>query len=332
MFVDKTGRQGDPANDVPIVVQAGNNFYWRDEQGVYQPLILYPEIIEVSDTTGFQTEGLLDQILNPFKSDRADPDLALKVGFAYGIGESAFDTAKGIAKIGQLGVDLTGHDRTDTALAIGRQLEGMDIEDILIQLDPVYHVYVEFYEATQAETPFERGRHAGRGTVAAVDTALIAAGAVGTYRSLTANATVAIAGLGDCAACTAARAINEIIPGAEIDAQDLVRNVGLPRKSISGYEEAEAFARHYFSENGLVLDVGLPTFRPVAEEGLEGQYVIFFRGGAEGGHVIYGEVTSSGLRLIDDQLGKSWSSLESAKSQLGLEPKRSYRIKGVRWR
>jgi len=140
---------------------------------------------------------------------------------------------------------------------------------------------------------------------------------------------IGICGRGDCAAQTAARAIQEIT-GEEISAADLVREHGLPTKVISGFKDAVAEAKHYFSRVGLELSPKPGGFASVSEGGTEGSYVIFLKGGEEGGHVVYGQVIESVIRVVDDQLGKVWSSLEAVQKDLGLAARSAYRITEIK--
>ncbi len=122
----------------------------------------------------------------------------------------------------------------------------------------------------------------------------------------------------DCAARTAARAIREMT-GIEMDAAELEGKFGLPASALQGFDAATAYCRNWFTGMGIRLAETPGGFAPMAEGGKEGSYVLFMRGGASGGHVVYGEVTPSGLRIVDDQLGRSWTSVRAAQDALGME-------------
>jgi hypothetical protein len=57
--------------------------------------------------------------------------------------------------------------------------------------------------------------------------------------------------------------------------------------------------------------------------------VIFMKGGATGGHVVYGEVTATGVKVIDNQIGSVWASLEAAQGKLGMQATAAYRVESV---
>lgn len=56
---------------------------------------------------------------------------------------------------------------------------------------------------------------------------------------------------------------------------------------------------------------------------------MFFSGGSTGGHVAYGEVTPTGGRVVDNQLGVALDSLAAAETQLGMEARHAYRVESV---
>ncbi len=139
---------------------------------------------------------------------------------------------------------------------------------------------------------------------------------------------IAVGGFRDCAAQTASRAILEMT-GVEVSAGHLVRTFGLPRSVLSKYDDAVSFARNYFEALGIKLAARSGGFVEIARGGVPGRYAIFLKGGREGGHVIFGEVSSSGIRVIDDQLQKSWTTLAAAERALGMEATSAYRIESI---
>jgi hypothetical protein len=133
----------------------------------------------------------------------------------------------------------------------------------------------------------------------------------------------------DCAAQTASRLVLEM-NGAAIDAGYFFRRFGLPRQTISTYEAAQAYARNWFEQVGIKLAPKSGGFGPVAAGGTEGHYVVFFKGGASGGHVVYGRVSPNGILVIDNQLGgRTWDSLMSAERVLGMQAQAAYRVEHV---
>jgi RHS repeat-associated protein len=134
----------------------------------------------------------------------------------------------------------------------------------------------------------------------------------------------------DCAACTAARAITETT-GIEVEVTDIIKKYGLPQRTIIGFKAALDYAKNYLTEIGIKLSAKPGGFAPIAKGGVEGFYAIFLEGGEAGGHVVFGKVAKSGITVIDDQLGKSWPSLESAVSELQMKPRAAYRIESVEW-
>ena len=135
-----------------------------------------------------------------------------------------------------------------------------------------------------------------------------------------------IGGQRDCAAQTAARIITTLGENSPATSADfLVRTYGLPRTSLSGFNDAVVYARQWFENLGIVLDRNPGGFFPAAQGGVKGSYVLFFRGAADE-HVIYGQVTETGLILIDDQLGRQWTSVMSAQNALHMELVKSYRV------
>jgi hypothetical protein len=138
---------------------------------------------------------------------------------------------------------------------------------------------------------------------------------------------VGAAGTGfDCAPRTAARAITEML-GIEFSEQDIISKFYLPKISIRSFDDARRLALDYFSQLGFKLAPPGGFF----EGGREGYYVIIFKGGEDGGHVVFGQVTKTGIRLVDDQLGKSWISFEAAARDLKMNPYEAaaYRIKQI---
>jgi hypothetical protein len=135
-------------------------------------------------------------------------------------------------------------------------------------------------------------------------------------------------GFTDCAARTASRAVLEMT-GVEVPADQLVRNFGLPMSATQGFEAAVSYARNWFTKMGITLAARVGGFGPVREGGTIGRYVIFFKGGPSGGHVVFGEVTATEVRIIDDQKGKVWSSLMQAQNYLGMKAATSSRIESI---
>jgi hypothetical protein len=129
----------------------------------------------------------------------------------------------------------------------------------------------------------------------------------------------------DCAAQTASRAILEMT-GVDVPASYLVRTFGLPRASIDGYEAAVAYARNWFAAVGLELAPRAGGLLPVAQGGVAGRYVLFLKGGARGGHVVFADLTASEMRVIDNQLGSVWTSVAEAERALGMKATTSSRI------
>lgn len=129
----------------------------------------------------------------------------------------------------------------------------------------------------------------------------------------------------DCGAQTAARIIQEAT-GVQTSASFLARTFGLPRVSIAGYDAAVSYALNWFEGIGIKL---APKPGGFYIRGQAGRYVIFMKGGATGGHVVYGEVSASGLQVIDNQLGAVWKSLEAAQGKLGMQATAAYRVESV---
>jgi hypothetical protein len=132
----------------------------------------------------------------------------------------------------------------------------------------------------------------------------------------------------DCAAHTASRAVLEAT-GIEVSPGYLFRTFGLPRETLSSIRAAIAYAKNYFTKLGIILrpepialEAGLPLTRyPL------GRYVIFMEGA--GGHVVYGEITKDGITIIDDQIGKRWSSIFAAEYDLKMQIRVGYLIDQV---
>ncbi|WP_434445322.1 hypothetical protein [Lentzea sp. E54] len=133
----------------------------------------------------------------------------------------------------------------------------------------------------------------------------------------------------DCAPRTAARVIQEMT-GVEVPADYLLRAFGIPPATIDGYKAAVAYTRNWFASVGIRLSPRPGGFHPVAEGGVPGRYVIFMmeRSGGDG-HVVFGEVTAAGVRIVDDQLGRTWTSLTSAQNALGMEATTVSRVEEV---
>jgi hypothetical protein len=132
----------------------------------------------------------------------------------------------------------------------------------------------------------------------------------------------------DCAAHTASRVILEAT-GIEVSAPELFRAFGLPRQAISKLADAIAYAKNYFTKLGIVLR---PTPVPL-ERGISltryppGRYVIFMEG--IDGHVVYGEIAKDSITIIDDQIGKRWSSITAAQYDLQMRVRVAYLIEQV---
>jgi hypothetical protein len=132
----------------------------------------------------------------------------------------------------------------------------------------------------------------------------------------------------DCAAQTASRAIQEMT-GVEVPAGYLVRTFGLPRTTLSGFNDAMAYAKNWFVAAGIRLANRAGGLAPVAQGGTAGRYVLFLRGGSSGGHVVFAEVTATSMRVIDNQLGTVWGSVEEASRALGMAPASAWRIESI---
>jgi len=143
--------------------------------------------------------------------------------------------------------------------------------------------------------------------------------------SLTAVGAASTSRFSDCAAQTAAR-ITQEMTGVETSAEFLVRAFGLPRTSISGYDAAVAYALNWFEGVGIKLSPKPAYFNPQVPPG---KFVIFLKGGGSGGHVVYGEVSAGGIKVIDHQIGTVWSSLEAAQAKLGMQATAAYRVEAV---
>jgi hypothetical protein len=138
--------------------------------------------------------------------------------------------------------------------------------------------------------------------------------------------------LSDCAAHTAARAIREM-NGAEIDAGWLARTFGLPRVAISNLRDAMSYALNWFEGVGIKLAPKPVDFHYASQRGVPqgviDRYVVFFKGGKDGGHVAYGEITANGTRIIDNQAGLMWTNVVSAQNALQMEITAGFRIESV---
>lgn len=125
----------------------------------------------------------------------------------------------------------------------------------------------------------------------------------------------------DCAARTAARAILELT-GLEVESAGLVETFGLPSESIDGYRMAVAYTRSWFQRLGFTVG-DLVDFEQAVRSRIAGRYLVFFQGR---GHVVYGEITATEVRLIDDQAGRVWRSVMEAQNYLGVKIGGAYRI------
>ncbi|WP_146034352.1 hypothetical protein [Rhodococcus sp. ENV425] len=139
--------------------------------------------------------------------------------------------------------------------------------------------------------------------------------------------------INDCAAHTASIAYREMI-GIEVSAEWLARTSGLPQAAYAStgskaLEFAQQYALNWFTRLGFKIATKSGGFATVREGGVIGRYVVFYRGAHGTGHVVYGEVTSDGLRIVDGQLGKVWYSVNHSQSSIG-EILKSYRIESIK--
>jgi RHS repeat-associated protein len=136
------------------------------------------------------------------------------------------------------------------------------------------------------------------------------------------------AGWNDCSALTAARIMRDV-SGSEVTAENLVTKFYLPRVGFK-FNEAKQYALDYFKRLGIELS-GKPTdLSTNVSRTTEGSYAVFFRGGEEGGHVIYGRVSGGRLSLLDEQTGRTFDSIVSAQNALGMRFAGAYRANSVR--
>jgi hypothetical protein len=132
----------------------------------------------------------------------------------------------------------------------------------------------------------------------------------------------------DCAAQTASLALRNA-GRAEIDPALLRANFGLPRVALS-YKDAEAFAKNWFTQLGLALSPTNAVQDVERGRAAAGDYVLFMKGGASGGHVVFASVRADGTMLIvDGQIGVTWTSLVSAQNQLGMQASGAFRIESI---
>ncbi len=161
----------------------------------------------------------------------------------------------------------------------------------------------------------------------AIDLVLAAAtmGAAPVVRTISAASAETFA---DCAARTASRVFLEAA-GADVPAASIFRSFGLPRSSISSMKDAISYAKNYFTKLGITLrpnpvalEAGVSASRYPA-----GRYVIFMEGAD--GHVVYGEIAGDSMTVIDDQIGKRWTSLMEAQNALRMRVSVAYLVDSV---
>jgi hypothetical protein len=132
----------------------------------------------------------------------------------------------------------------------------------------------------------------------------------------------------DCTSHVAARLMLEVAE-AEVPAEFLLRTFGLPRKVRSepgAFELASAYARRWFEGVGVRFAEEPGGFRG---GGTLGRYVLVMGNDGEG-HVVFGEVTQAGLRIVDDQGGtRIWNSVDAAQRAVGLKVRKAWRVERV---
>ncbi|WP_433654738.1 hypothetical protein ACQPW1_28540 [Nocardia sp. CA-128927] len=129
----------------------------------------------------------------------------------------------------------------------------------------------------------------------------------------------------DCTAHTASRAILEMT-GVEVSPEKLVARFGIPTESVdTGYRVAVAYARSWFERLGFRLS-DLLDFEQAIRRRAVGRYAVFFQGK---GHVVFGEITATEVRLIDDQSKVVYRSVIEAQNGTGYQIGGAYKIESV---
>jgi hypothetical protein len=143
------------------------------------------------------------------------------------------------------------------------------------------------------------------------------------------------AGWNDCAALTAARIIRTAAGGAvsakdvAADAQLLVKRWALPGKAYE-FNVAKQYALDYFLQLGIELEAK-PSDITNEKKLAEGSYAVFFQGGSLGGHVLFGRFArAEGLKLIDDQTGKTFAGYMAAQSGLSMQWAGAFHVLSVK--
>lgn len=138
-----------------------------------------------------------------------------------------------------------------------------------------------------------------------------------------------VAGTFDCAACTASRIFKEV--GIETSPLEVQARAGLPQTATT-YAARVQNTVSYFNSLGIKFADGPATFRAVEQGGVKGNYVLFNPAGDVGGHVVFGEVTDAGIKIIDEQRGLRWEgpdALRQASKYYGSEFSKSIRVESV---
>jgi hypothetical protein len=245
----------------------------------------------------------------------------VRIGKTYGQFREWKENFLNLLKTPQVGVPFPLWDRMSVEERVKATKKIQDLYNGLPQLSPQTDPELAAAQREGFKEGAERGYDEARFETRAVWAVAELAKAVALSHAATPSA-IGIEGSAgidrDCAARTAARAIREAT-GIEVASTELESTFGLPTTSIQGFDTATVYCRNWFTGIGIRLAPTPGGFAPVAQGGVPGSYVLFMRGGASGGHVIYGEVTPNGLRLVDDQLGRSWTSVMSAQNALGME-------------
>jgi hypothetical protein len=132
----------------------------------------------------------------------------------------------------------------------------------------------------------------------------------------------------DCAAQTASLALRSA-GQPEIEAAMLRANFGLPRVAMN-FSEAVAFAKNWFTRLGLTLSPKNSIQELERGRAAAGDYVLFMRGGPEGGHVVFASVSADGTMVIrDGQIGLEWPSVMLAQNKLGMQASGAFRIESI---
>jgi len=163
-------------------------------------------------------------------------------------------------------------------------------------------------------------------TAVTVGGAAVAAKVLGTPKAPEVAIRIGGEGAMDCAAHTAARILNEST-GSDYTVGEIRAMHDLPAAAkTGGWAKAMSEAMDYFKSIGIKFSDGKGGLRA---GGTEGRYAVFFSGGKDGGHVMYGEVKEGVVRLMDDQVGKTYDSVAAAEKGYGGKAEKAVRVESA---